>query len=135
MNHPGLDCFAYGSNNNGMGSFTDENIYMDWFSGGGFGFGAANQPGALGFPTNFKRNERKSSTDVSMPDYIPYGDITQQQQAAAESQFSLATFRFEDDSYLRQFKVPTNTPTGGGAEACQREGAVGHWQAWPSKLC
>ncbi|KAH7150253.1 hypothetical protein B0J13DRAFT_673958 [Dactylonectria estremocensis] len=109
--NPGsIDCPVEGPP--GLGGpcmFPDTNAYFEWLGSMNMGMGDA-APSFI--PTASKsRKSRKSSTDISMPDYASsaYGS---QMPFSGGTPFAMASFQHEDDLNMAHLKVPSNTPTG-----------------------
>lgn len=87
-------------------AFEDSAAYFEWLGNMGMAMNNAPVPGQ-GNPS-FVRKGRKTSTDTSMPDYVPMhsGSIS----FPTNDQFVMANFQVEDDSFMEHLKVPSNTP-------------------------
>jgi hypothetical protein len=91
----------------GADPFIEANAYFEWLNGMGMGLNNDILPTRGSRQTT--RNDRKSSTDVSMPDYLPSDQVIQ----LNGDSFDL---KHDEDSSTIHMKVPTNTPT-----ACSNE--------------
>lgn len=109
-------------NNNQSDPFGDVNAYFEWLSSMGMGMADANTRDEAQQNPGLSRSARRTSTDISMPDYV---SLNSGGQAAVppEQSVSLSSFRQDEDSQCGSLKVPTNTPTtGGGHGSCDQEG-------------
>ena len=97
----------------GADPFIEANAYFEWLSG--MGMNLTNDILSARGGRHAVRNDRKSSTDVSMPDYLPSDQVIQ----LDEDPFDL---KHDEDSSTVHMKVPTNTPTACGNELVEQEG-------------
>ncbi|KAH6995844.1 hypothetical protein BKA56DRAFT_666130 [Ilyonectria sp. MPI-CAGE-AT-0026] len=92
----------------GPSLFEDSNTYFEWLASVNMGMNDIAPPF---IPTASKsRRSRKTSTDISMPDYTStHGGQT---STSGDAPFTVASFQPEDDVNSGP-KVPSNTPTEG----------------------
>lgn len=92
----------------GPSLFEDSNAYFEWLASANMGMNDIAPPF---IPTTSKsRRSRKTSTDISMPDYTStHGGQT---STSGDAPFTVASFQPEDDVNSSP-KVPSNTPTEG----------------------
>ena len=110
-------------NNNSPDPFSDSNAYFEWLGGMGMGIGLGESAGISGQSAGSQqRPRRKTSTDVSMPDYSSSSSHNTQMPVITEQQFVVSNARHEDDSVIAPWKVPTNTPTTSAHINCETEG-------------
>lgn len=100
-------------------SFGDVSAYFEWLSTMGMGSGDATWINTQGTP--HPRVTRKSSTDISMPDYTPF-DSDNQLAATAERPIFVSGVRQEEDDASGHMTVPTNTPTASGQADHEQDG-------------
>lgn len=86
----------------GVDPFIEANAYFEWLSGMGMGVSADTGTGHASRPAI--RDGRKSSTDISMPDYLPSDQLIQLDGDPFE-------LKHDENTSITQLKVPTNTPT------------------------
>jgi hypothetical protein len=72
--------------------------------GSGVGDGQSNNTARSAFAL---KGTRRTSTDISMPDYVPM----KSDSLCSESQYFHGTYTDDDERQATQLKVPTNTPT------------------------
>lgn len=109
--------------NNTADPFSDSNAYFEWLGGMGMGIGLGESAGISGQSAGSQqRPRRKTSTDVSMPDYSSSSSHNTQMPVITEQQFVVSNARQEDDSVITPWKVPTNTPTTSAHINCETEG-------------
>ncbi|KAH7134076.1 hypothetical protein EDB81DRAFT_902876 [Dactylonectria macrodidyma] len=89
--------------------FPDSSAYFEWISSIDMGTGDA-PPSFLNTASKSRRS-RKSSTDISMPDYATSTHGGQIPFSGGTS-FTMASFQHENESDTSHLKVPSNTPTG-----------------------
>ncbi|GAO19344.1 hypothetical protein UVI_02008740 [Ustilaginoidea virens] len=104
--HPIFGLIPY-QNFNPTDCLGDASSYSEWLTGMGMGM-AENQPQAAAAHGAFaSRSARRSSTDTSMPDYVP---VENGNPVAEQQQYS-ARLPQDDDKQGSHAKVRTNTPT------------------------
>jgi len=84
---------------------SNKNAYFEWLVANGQGVPPWDSEGAAQ-----RQNNRRVSTDISMPDYTPRSVGDQSGQSVVPADFAAA--REEDGS--GHLRVPTNTPTTSG---------------------
>ncbi|PHH76432.1 hypothetical protein CDD80_1541 [Ophiocordyceps camponoti-rufipedis] len=89
-------------------AFGDTNAYFEWLNGMGMSVGDVQRAGSQAFAQH--RNARRSSTDISMPDYTPM----ELSEGLTDQQSMLAGMRQDEDDSSGHLRVPTNTPTASG---------------------
>ncbi|KAG8413583.1 hypothetical protein J3458_012658 [Metarhizium acridum] len=105
---------------NGLDPFGNAGSYFEWLNCMDMGMTAAvgDNHFNLNRSSAAQRSTRRTSTDVSMPDYIPAKSDSQ----GVEQQLAPETFPDEDGRQNAQCKVPTNAPT--ADVEYKREGAA-----------
>lgn len=77
----------------------------------------------LGMAGNYMRsgithkNNRMTSTDTSMPDYVPVGSDGQLMDEPLVNNLAQ-----DGEKHVANLKVPTNTPTAADTGSCEKEG-------------
>ncbi|PFH58101.1 hypothetical protein XA68_14146 [Ophiocordyceps unilateralis] len=99
----------------------DANSYFEWLSGMGMGVADAQRAGAQGFSQH--RSARRSSTDISMPDYTPM-ELSEGLAAPMEQPPLLVGMRQDEEDGSGHLRVPTNTPTASGQAGHQEQDGV-----------
>lgn len=118
VTHPVCGPFLYPSYN-GLDPFGDSSSYFEWLNGMGMGMGVNdNQFNNTKRGAVPPRSTRRTSTDISMPDYIPLKSNSQ----CEEQQHPQGAFSQDDDKQTMQLKVPTNTPTAVDVGSYQNDG-------------
>lgn len=98
------------ANNASSDPFGEASAYFEWLSG--IGMGVADMNRGEGHAKVHRRLARRTSTDISMPDYVEI----------AEQPLYMPGLRREDDGASSTLKVPTNTPTTSGYGGCEQDG-------------
>ncbi|KND90082.1 hypothetical protein TOPH_05293 [Tolypocladium ophioglossoides CBS 100239] len=123
--HPVCSTLAY-ANTASSGPFGEANNYFEWLSGIGMGVADVNR--GEGQVKVHRRLARRTSTDISMPDYVEI----------AEQPLYMPGLRQDDDGHSSSLKVPTNTPTTSGYGSCEQDGvtfsSLAHSASIPSDL-
>ncbi|RCI09046.1 hypothetical protein L249_5145 [Ophiocordyceps polyrhachis-furcata BCC 54312] len=99
----------------------DTNAYIEWLTGMGTGVVDAQRTGGQGFSQH--RNPRRSSTDISMPDYTSM-EFSEGIPAPLEQPHLPSGLRQEEEESSGHLRVPTNTPTASGQVGNQEQDGV-----------
>ncbi|KHN96024.1 uncharacterized protein MAM_06129 [Metarhizium album ARSEF 1941] len=113
-------CFH--SAQHGLDAFGNAGSYFEWLNGMDVSMSAGvgdHHCNNLTRTSVAQRSKRRTSTDVSMPDYIPVKSDSQ----CAEQQMAPETFPCEDGRQNAQHKVPANTSTASDI-GYKREGRI-----------
>ncbi|RDA91100.1 hypothetical protein CP533_6698 [Ophiocordyceps camponoti-saundersi (nom. inval.)] len=89
----------------------DTNAYFEWLSGMGTGVADVQRNVGQGFSQ--QRSARRSSTDISMPDYTSM-ELSEGLAAPIEQSHVPGVMRQEEEESSGHLRVPTNTPTASG---------------------
>ncbi|KJZ80068.1 hypothetical protein HIM_00782 [Hirsutella minnesotensis 3608] len=112
--------------------FAEANSYLGWLSGIGMNGVEASRSAV------YPRFSRRTSTDISMPDYTPLECGDQQPALPPDCTMGLAGLRQDDDEGYGHPRVPTNTPTASGQSSHDSEGVsmpiLSHSSSIPSDL-
>ncbi|POR34960.1 Uncharacterized protein TPAR_04843 [Tolypocladium paradoxum] len=111
VTHPVCNTLAY-ANNASSDHFGDAHSYFEWLSG--IGMGVTDMNRGEGQVKVHRRLARRTSTDISMPDYVEI----------AEQPLYMPGLRQDDDGHFSNMKVPTNTPTTSGYGGCEQDGVT-----------
>ncbi|KAJ6785421.1 hypothetical protein PWT90_06648 [Aphanocladium album] len=96
--------------------FVESHVYLEWLNG--IDAGLDSGPHSTMDPHATSRALRKSSTDISMPDYVSWT----QTPPLRESQHEDSAAMISSESDATHMKVPTNTPTACNLSATGTEG-------------
>ncbi|RDA86305.1 hypothetical protein CP532_5663 [Ophiocordyceps camponoti-leonardi (nom. inval.)] len=99
----------------------DTDAYFEWLNGMGTGISDAQRTGGQGFSQ--QRNTRRSSTDISMPDYTSM-EFSEGIPAPLEQPHLPGGMRQEEEESSGHLRVPTNTPTASGQVGNQEHDGV-----------
>ncbi|KAF7561416.1 hypothetical protein G7046_g2725 [Stylonectria norvegica] len=109
-----------GAGHVGPDPFGNSNAYFEWLSTMGMGMGMNDAANAGQTSSSGMRNTRRTSTDVSMPDYPSQAG---QFALSGDGHVTLPTFQPEDAFCGGHMKVPTNTPITATQSTCKPGGA------------
>lgn len=104
----------------GFDPFGDAGSYFEWLKAMGMGMNTGNdQYDNMARCTVAPKSTRRTSTDISMPDYVS----TKSSSQCAEQRPGIGAFPQDDGNEAEQLKVPTNTPTTIVDSGNQRDGS------------